>query len=111
MSSESSGRAKSNRSRHLLLFLQKRALIARQHLEIPHFGRNDRMVGTVHRTAMAIGVNRRYLLSRQPPEQKHPEDNEEDVRYPDQKFGMEFGISAKCIGKDDEQKVSEPDNQ
>ena len=51
------------------------------------------------------------LLPRKSPKQKFTEDDEEDVRDPDQKFRMHFRISAERVGDDDEKKISHSDNQ
>src|SRR6266404_6793663 len=60
--------------------------------------------------SVTIGITERSL-PRQASKQKGAEDDEEDVRHPDQKFGMNFWISAERVGDDDEKKVSDGDNE
>src|SRR5205814_10360695 len=42
---------------------------------------------------------------------EYAQDDEENVRHPDQKLGMHFWISAEGVGNDDEKKISDRDDQ
>jgi hypothetical protein len=65
---------------------------------------------TVRDSSTSVGMTEQ-LLPRQAPEQKCAEDDEENVRDPDEKFWMHSWISAERVGDDDEKKITKGDDQ
>src|SRR5688572_8579108 len=51
------------------------------------------------------------LLPAHPPEEPDPESEEEHVREPDEKLGVELGIRAEGVRDDDEEEIEDADDE